>query len=94
MAGEESHAAVNVATINGLERETHRAVVRTHNALVSVLEDAEDDVDWVLLDDGQVMTLTDALDQIEAVARALQDDERIMDDRLLAALPERDERVR
>lgn len=94
MASEESHAAANAATINSLKRETHRAVVRTHNALVGVLEDAEEDVDWMLLDDDQVQTLTDSLDQIEQVARSLQDDDRIMDERLLAGIPERDERVR
>lgn len=83
-----SHAARNSTMLRELDRARSHALVRTHNGLVDAVETACDDFNGRVLDDGQVEAVADSLEQLEAVAKSIRDDDRILEDRLLASAPE------
>lgn len=87
MSGD-SHAERNAAMLRQLERAQSRALVDSHNALVSAIDTVDDELNEHVLDEDQVETVETAVDQIEAVAVSIRDDDRVHDDRLLA-IPER-----
>lgn len=83
-----SHAERNATMLRELDRAKSRALVRTHNGLVDAVETACGEFNGRVLDDGQVETVADSLGQLEAVAKSIRDDDRVLDDRLLASAPE------
>lgn len=86
-----SHAARNAVQLREIERKRSHALVRSHNALITMLDERHQ-IAARLLDGAQLETLDDALDQIEAVADSLRTDDRLLGthDRLLASRPERE----
>lgn len=81
---DDAHARRNLAQIRSLELAESRRLIKIHNCLVRSVDEIDDAVWPDLLDEEQLETMEDALDQLEAVADSIAADERIHDDRLLA----------
>lgn len=83
----DSHAERNAAQLRVIEWERSEALTRTHNALIGILQTADEELSDSLLDDVYVQRLEDTFAEIEAVADEFTEDDRIRDDRLLASKP-------
>lgn len=93
MNGEEagqpsSHAERNAAMLRELDRAESSALVKSQNAIVDAIERAGEDFNGRVLDDDQVEAVAGSLEQLQKVAKSIRDDDRILDERLLAAEPE------
>lgn len=81
-----AHAEANAVHLRQLERETSMALIRTHNAIVAGVDEIEDvdEDDLSIVEPAQRAELESAIEQLDAVASEIADDDLIHDERLLA----------